>query len=361
MTKSRRRFALFLRTTLILAPLSGLCVPVAARQVDDMAARRVDIPDQVRKVYATTHALPLMTAIAPELLAGLAFPVPPGPETLAALPPVMAGLPNLGGGPRVDPARLEAAGVDLIVGGVPAGTTIPAVSLQVDRADQAPASLRYLGHLLGRDQRGEILAAAVEQALTRLHDAVGQVPAATRTRVYYAESADGLTSQCDGADRAEVIALAGAVNVVGCGKAGGPPSVGKAGGSPSVGKADGPPSVGKADGGTTLDLDRLVALDPDVIVTRFAPTVRMMAEDPAWRRLRAVTTGRVYAAPTLPFNWFDRPPSFLRVLGARWLAAVIRPPADTDAVKAEIRDFLTLFFGVAPRAAQLDALFPPSR
>jgi len=69
-------------------------------------------------------------------------------------------------------------------------------------------------------------------------------------------------------------------------------------------------------------------------------------KDPAWKRIRAVRQGRVYLIPRTPFNWFDRPPSFMRILGLQWLMSRLYPKEyPVDMVK-EARNFYRLFLGV---------------
>ena len=62
-----------------------------------------------------------------------------------------------------------------------------------------PAAFRFLGRLLHREARAEALAQALETGARRLQESLGAIPAAERVRVYYADVADGLKSQCAGA------------------------------------------------------------------------------------------------------------------------------------------------------------------
>lgn len=53
--------------------------------------------------------------------------------------------------------------------------------------------------------------------------------------------------------------------------------------------------------------------------------------------------GRVYTTPAVPFNWFDRPPNVMRLMGIEWLAATLYPELGID-IDAEVRDFFSLFY-----------------
>ncbi len=331
MLRIRNKAQLLLSAVVGGALMTGGVGMANANDVRDMSGRTVSLPDRIDRVHALTHSLSLAVALAPDLLVGMPPPIRLTEAAKRLLPPGVGDLPALDS----DPAKPKALGAQLVVGwdtpsfrdGIlpkldQAGLTT--VLVQVDRLDQYPASLRALGHILGRDDRGERLARHLEDMQARLSHAVAAVPTAERRRVYYAESADGLSSQCNSSGRGEVITLAGAANALICTN---PP-----------GFADTMP----------VSLDTIAQADPDVIITRQADAARMIRTDPAWAGLRAVRQGRVHAVPSLPFSWIDRPPSFMRALGAAWLAHTLYPKYYNVDMVAEARGFLSLFFGVAP-------------
>jgi iron complex transport system substrate-binding protein len=316
--------------------------PAPARDIVDMSGRHVTVPDVIHHAYAMTHAFPLITAIAPDLIAGFASPMPPKPEMMEFLPSGMAGLPNLGGGNDANIEKLKASGIDVAFGWTSKGEqfpvknleriAVPVVFIDVDRLAQYPGTFRFLGKLFHREARGERLARALEDISAKLKT-LG--PLKNKPRVYYAESIDGLTSQCDGTDRSEVIALAGGRNALACNQ-----------------------SAVTADH-YAIDIETLLAIDPDVIVTRFPATAAAIKSDPRWSHLRAVKTGKVFAVPAYPFNWLDRPPSFMRALGAEWLATKLHPDMYRVDLKAEVRRFHNVFFGTSLSDAQIDRLLSP--
>jgi len=328
---------------LCLALLLGFAFGARAADIVDMSGRKVSVPDDIHAIYAMTHAMPLVVALAPDKLAGFASPRAMSPEALRLLPPELARLPNLGGGPDANLEKLKDMKLDIALGWTSPGEQYPArqieriglpvVNIDVDRLDQYPATFRFLGKLLHREARGEALAAALERESAEVKAAVADVK--DKPRVYYAESLDGLTTQCDTSDRVEVISRAGGVNALHC--------------------ESGAPFAANY----PLGLERLLMLDPDVIVTRFPATAQDIRKDPRWARLKALRDNRVYAAPNGPFNWFDRPPSFLRALGARWLAGKLHPEAKLGDLRADARAFYALFFGVTPTEDDLDRLLAP--
>lgn len=333
---------MILRPILVALALA-LLVPAEARDIVDMSGRHVTIPDTIRHAFAMTHAFPLITAIAPDAVAGFASPMPPKSEQLEFLPTAMAGLPNLGGGSDANIEKLKSSGIDIAFGWTSPTEqypvkrleriAVPVVFIEVDKLAQYPATLRFLGKLFYREARGEELAKTLEKITAKLKRFAAAVP--EKPRIYYAESVDGLTSQCDGTDRSEVIALAGGRNVLPCTKA-----------------------ALLADH-YTIDLETLLTLNPDVIVTRFPATVEAIKADPRWKALKAVKEGKVFVVPAYPFNWFDRPPSYMRALGAEWLGQKLHPTVYRYDLRQEVRRFHLVFFGTNPSDAQIDKLLSP--
>jgi iron complex transport system substrate-binding protein len=338
---------IFGRAAAISAALSALllCAAAGAREITDMSGRKVEVPDRIEHIYAMTHSFPLIVAIAPDLLAGMAWPIPPSADLMHFLPRGLEKLPMLGAGKDANLEKLKSAGVDVAFGWTTPTEqypvkqleriNVPVVFIDVDRVNQYPGTFRFLGRLLHREKRGELLAKTLENTMTKLSRATAKIKDADKARVYYAESIDGLTSQCDTSPRAEVIALAGAKNALHCDK-----------------------NALLADH-YTVDSETLLTMDPDVIVTRFAKTATDIAVDPRWRHLRAVREKRVYAVPNLPFNWFHRPPSFLRAMGAEWLANTLYPKVYPIDMRQETKRFYRTYFGYDLNEADVNKLLNP--
>ncbi|WP_024873194.1 ABC transporter substrate-binding protein [Tolumonas lignilytica] len=321
--------------------LGFILTPVQAKQVVDMAGREISLPQHIGRIYTFSHSFSIITALAPEKLVGFPFPFKMKPEYRAYLPVPARDLPQISVGQDMNLEQVKAAGIDLAVGwNTPAfqreqlkqlqRVSVPAVLVGVDKLSDYPATFRFLGKVLDKSERAEKLARYIETASMRLAKAVSTIPEKDKIRVYYAESVDGLTSQCGEADRAEVIRLAGAVNALIC--------------------QDLPPAKAiPADiesSNVVAGMETLVRINPDVIITRFPATTDMISNDPRWAMLNAVKLHRVYAIPSLPFNWFDRPPSFMRIMGAQWLANKLYPSVYPVNLEKETHDFYQLFFQV---------------
>ncbi len=240
-------------------------------------------------------------------------------------------MPTIGGASRIDPERLLTMGIDVGVVWNIRGTPdqfaeqltamgIPVLMVDASPFHQYPASFRFLGQLVHREERAEQLARALEDAGAHLASTVGVIPDSERVRVYYADAPDGLKSQCATAFRGEVVPLAGGLNVLPC---------------------EVPDSMTAS---VSVNLENMLALDPDVVVARAPEIARFIAQDPGWRHLRAVREGRLHAFPDLPFNWAERPHSQFKMLAIQWLANRLYPTRYPFDFAGEVKRFYQLFF-----------------
>lgn len=349
-------------TVLSLALLVALFSLTASLHAQDskietqqMSGEPVTIPAHPARIYTFSHSFAIMVALAPELLSGAPAKFLEHAGSLAYLPEAARQLKPLPQSDNLDLEGVKAEHLDLAIGWDTQGFRreqgaqlarigLPVLLVQVDKLEQYPATFRYLGKIFGKAQRGEALASYIEQATHRLQQATAHIPPQQRLRVYYAESLDGLTSQCGQADRAEVIWLAGGINALPCQEV--------------DGYQQKPADL--ESNNVTPGFETLLKLDPDLIITRFAPTAAQIAADPRWQQLRAVKQHRVFAIPTQPFNWFDRPPSFMRIMGAQWLASLLYPKEVRLDMQSETRHFYQLFFDVTLDKQALAALLHPA-
>ena len=331
--------ARFLGVITVVAAL-GTAPRPPAREVTDMLGRRVAVPDRVAKVIPLSPpATYLVYAIDPALVGGLNFPLRDHEQRYVA--ESYRRLPVIGG--RVGDGRLLNLEVllrekpDLVLswarGAAPdavdgeyermLGTLgIPVVYAHFDSLRDSPAAFRFLGDLLGREARAGELARYAEEVLARLDRTFAGLPAAGRVPVYYAEGPNGLATEGEGSWHAQLIPLCGGRNV-----------------RPLDPQA---PTAGMV----AISLEQLYLYDPAVILVKEPLAHDAARSDPRWKRLRAVRDGKVFLIPHLPFNWFDRPPSFMRLLGAQWLAHQLHPDRFPVDLVAETVRFYRLFLGV---------------
>jgi iron complex transport system substrate-binding protein len=322
-----------------------------AKPFTDSAGRRVDVPDDIRRVFpAGPPASVTLYMSAPEKMLG--WTRAPSPEAWPFLPTRYAELPELGRltgrGNTVNLENVVRLMPDLVldVGDTSATyvsladrvqeqTHIPAV-LVGGRLDETPTTLRTVGAVLGVSERAETLARYAEGVLAGVQKETAKIPAAKRPSVYVARGPHGLETAVAGSIGSEVVDLVGARNV--------------------VGKDTAPRTI------VDVSPEQILAWQPDVILTvdrRFHATIR---NDPVWRDVKAVQAGQIHFVPDLPFSWLDNPPAPNRLIGLLWLGKLLYPPSFPQEIRAEARRFYALFYQQEPSDAQLDGLLtdPPA-
>lgn len=331
-----------------LALLAGLALAspgwAGTHVITDAAGRQVTVPDAPGRVLAAgPPAAVLLYALAPEKMAGWVRPLSPAEKDYIAAPyrdlPVMGRLTGKGGAPDVGPVLAAKPDLILDVGSVDpayaaiaddaqARTGVPYVLIDGAFA-RSPQTIREVGALLGVPDVAEKQAAYAEATLARLAARVAAVPGEERPRVYYGRGPDGLETGLAGSINMEMIGATGGENVAAAAGAGGL---------------------------TKVTPEQVRGWDPKVILAADPAFARLARSDPAWAGIAAVRAGRVYLVPALPFGWIDGPPGVNHLVGADWLARVLRPGSDPDDPRAEARDFYRLFYHVDLGEAALDTL-----
>lgn len=316
------------------ALLSG---PVLARDIVDMAGRSVRVPDTITKVYGASPPVTyLIYAMEPGLMVGLNFPFTE-PE-VQYLNPRVKNLPVMGGwfgqGRTPNQETLLNIQPDIMMAWMWGKTAanqkieetaeklgLPLVYVRIDHLKDYPEAFRFMGMLLNLETRGQALSEYTKKALRAVEAVVSKIPDAEKRKLYYAEGMDGLSTECDQSSHTELIPLAGGKNVYEC--------------------------APKDDYGMErISLEQILIYDPEVILAQEKTCVKNIVTDPRWKSIRAVKAGQVYSIPRLPFNWFDRPPSFMRILGIQWLTHSLYPDRFPLDLPAETRIFYRLFLGV---------------
>ncbi|MSM39899.1 MAG: ABC transporter substrate-binding protein [Geobacter sp.] len=324
---------LFLTVLFVVTSLSAS----QGREIVDMTGRRVTVPDTVRRVYSgSPPATYLLYAIDPRLLAGINFNVKP--EERRLLRPEFSRLPvagaGIGQGRNINLEALLALKPDVVVmwawkdGGDGnqlaerlQKSGIPTVFVDLDRLENYPAVFTFLGELVGRRERARRLANHARGTLRSVAAATAGIPERERVAVYYAEGIDGLATERETSVHAELIRLAGARNV-------------------HRGAALDHMGMEK------VSLEQVLLYNPQVIVAQERIFFDSVAHDRRWQDIRAVRDGKVWLIPRGPFNWFDRPPSFMRLLGLKWLTNRLYPKRYPIDIVRETRAFYRLFLGV---------------
>ncbi len=325
----------------IFLVLSILYLPggvTSAREIIDMAGRHVIVPDEINKVFGTSPpATYMIYAIDPGMIAGLNFGLDSFEkrymdERIHRLP-VVGGQQGQGAVPdfevllQVKPdiilvwmwKQLSASNEKLEHKLKTLG--IPVVYIAMDSLNEYPQAFRFLGDVLNRKERAESLAIYTEQTIEETKKASSTIQESDRISVYYAEGVDGLSTECDTSVHAMLIPLSGAINVHRC-------------------------SSTTLYGMQKISMEQVLNYDPQVIVSHDSMFLGRVKGDARWKNIRAVRDGRVYRIPTEPFNWFDRPPSFMRLLGLKWMTHSLYPDEYPVDMTSEIKRFYKLFLNV---------------
>jgi iron complex transport system substrate-binding protein len=169
--------------------------------------------------------------------------------------------------------------------------------------------------------------------MTKIKDAMAKVPEAEKLSIYYAENPDGLATDPVGSGHTEVLDFVGVKNI-----------------------ADVEMLTGM--GLTTVTIEQVINWNPDVILVSAssADTYKNVMTNAIWKDIKAVQDGRIYVTPAVPFNWFDRPPNTMRVLGIQWFASVMYPNYISYDINSEIKEYFNLFYNVKLTDDEVKAL-----
>ncbi len=198
-------------------------------------------------------------------------------------------------------------------------------------------ALRYVGKLIGREERAEQLAAYCDTVVQEAQAIAAELTDDQKVKVYYAEGAKGLNTDPAGSQHTEVLDLVGGENVAQV-------EIDAAG-----------------YGMSPVSLEQVIAWNPDVILVASDPTEESTAYQEIttrseWSTINAVKNKRVYQIPRGPFDWFDRPPCISRIIGIRWLGNLLYPDLYTYDIKSEVKEFYKLFYQIDLTDAQYDQL-----
>ena len=255
--------------------------------VTDSAGRDVEIPAEITAIAASggTAQMILMT-IAPDLLVGLSS----SPSTAQRLyfPESMWRLPTFGqfygSKASLNMEALIDAEPQLIIdlgdpktsiwqdmNTIQRQTGIPTIFLEAT-LETMPEAYRTLGRILHREEPAEALAQFIEKTTVMAAENAAQIPENKRKSVLFGTGSTGLACNAQSSSQADVIEIVGAVNAII------------------------PEEVTNRGGGTTVSLEEVYTVDPDVILLS-ADGPYAQLETNEWRGLSAVQNGTYYEIP----------------------------------------------------------------
>ncbi|WP_228725045.1 ABC transporter substrate-binding protein [Caproicibacter fermentans] len=323
------------------------------RTITDMMGNRITVPDEIRRVYCSSPiGTDFLYTLAPETLLGWSWAMSDEEKKYILSPykdlPVLGG--NMAGQNSINTETVIKLKPDIILDFAHEGqvgeavkklseqTGIPIVEAPSD-LDRTEECYRFFGDLLNRKDRGDQLADYVRDSLARTKAVCEKVPAGQRMKLYYSESADGLKTDGTDSMHTEVIDFVRAINVVDM-------------------------KTTAMANGTAVSMEQVLAWNPEVILLNRKmggdEFLKSVYSDPKWAAVSAVRNKRIYTPVSVPFNWFDRPPSVARVLGVQWLASALYPDTVKIDLKSEIQKFYQLFYQAEVSGEQAEALLKAS-
>ncbi|MBN1849315.1 MAG: ABC transporter substrate-binding protein [Deltaproteobacteria bacterium] len=308
----------------------------ATRVIMDMAGREVTVPAKIDRVFFTNLMAGVLTyTIDPDLI--IAWNGRMSLVKYEYLLPEICNLPVLGSmypEYSCNTEELLQLRPDVILCMEYINTTLSSKADEIQKRTGIPVIVLsgkledssdvydFVGKLLNRENQTSKLSAYCRETLMDIQTKSKIIPEDQRFRVYYAEGAKGLQTDPSGSSHSQFIDFIGAINV-----------------------AKVPVQSGM--GMTSVSMEHLLSWDPDVIIawgkTQGGYFDTIMT-DPKWAKLSAVKNKKVYALPTGPFNWADRPHGVNRMIGLRWMGNLIYPEVYKYDIEKEAREFYKLFY-----------------
>jgi iron complex transport system substrate-binding protein len=314
-----------------------------SRTVTDMSGRHVQVPETISRVYTDRFTSLLVFAIDPVILCNSTFAIAgeakkyiaadyakkpltrDADEEILKLHPNVIIIGNTGGNKIADDAdrmqqklKIPVLVVDFLVG-------------------NSKASFAFLGEALGRKNEAIRLQNFIQQYVEPLKQKVKSSIQASKYKVYYAEGLDGLSTEPSGSIHSQILDYLMVNNVA-------------------------KTSAGDIHGMSSVSMEQLMVWNPDVILvwTGFPAGMGMgnnghsnestyshILNDALWNNIKAVKDKKVYQIPSLPFGWFDRPPSSNCIPGVIWTAKVLYPDLISYDMKEALKSYFLLFYHVS--------------
>ncbi len=194
-------------------------------------------------------------------------------------------------------------------------TKFPTLTIPFRKITSMPHSIEIAGEAMDESKRGKILGRYAQNIIDNVSTKLQGVKP---VRYYYAEGVDGLATECDKSFHVEAMNFAGGENVHKC-------------------------IQSNLRGLEQISLETLYKYDPEVIIAQNSFIYKNILSNPRFKNLDAVKNKRVLLVPNTPFNWVDRPPSFMRILGIQWLANSFHPKEYNINLNKQIKEFCKLF------------------
>lgn len=318
------------------------------REITDMAGRKVTVPaaEDIESVFSTGPVAAIfMYMVAPDKLLGWNYELNDVEKSIIL--EKYHDLPNFGMGDAINYEAVIAANPTIALNcgkindamvsdcdTLSKSLGIPVIAVDNELNNSAEA-FRFMGELLGVEDHAEELAEYSKKIFTDIAS-LADIPEDEKVSVYFGNGEDSLETAPRGSQHAQILDAVNVTNVA---------------------------DLELGDGSRVqISAEQLLAWNPDVIVVNGEPKAdksgNSAAEDilsnPDYASLKAVQDNKVYGTPNAPFSWVDRPAGPNRLIGMRWLSAVVYPEYIKCDVNEEIREFFNLFYHVDLSDEQLE-------
>lgn len=303
----------------------------ATRTFTDSLDREVTLPANLSKIAISGPLAQIVVfAIAPEMMVGIANGW--ADEAKGLIPDEYYDLPLLGqlygGKGELNLETLLQSGAEIVIdvgeqkedmaddlNALQEQTGIPFVHIDCYTGSMGD-TYRTLGTLLGKETEGNTLAEYCDKVYTRTNDIAASVE---KVNLLYCLGDKGENVIAKGSYHAEIIDLL----------------------SNNLAVVDSPSSKGS---GNEVDMEQILAWNPDVILFAPGSVYATVGEDAAWQNVNAIKNGTYYEVPVGPYNWIGFPPSVQRMLGMMWMANLLYPEAADYDLYAEVNEYFQLFY-----------------
>jgi iron complex transport system substrate-binding protein len=314
------------------------------RTVIDMAGRKVNVPNVIRSVYTDRFVSLIVFALDQKILCNATFTVShegekyispdyhtkkpltnDSEEEILKLHPDVIIYGNLGGKETSDDAdRIQKK------------LKIPVLVIDFRVSGYKPM-YSFLGSALKREENVKPILAYIDKYVTPITQKLNTLPAGKKPKVYYAEGITGLETEPAGSFHSQVIDFLKAENVA-------------------------KTSMGDVHGMSKVSMEQVLVWNPEIILvwTGFPAGMGMGNEgeskkstyghintDASWATIKAVKDHKIYQIPSLPFGWFDRPPSSNCLPGVLWAAKILYPGLFDFNLDTAIKEYFSIFYHVS--------------
>ncbi|MGJ0323559.1 ABC transporter substrate-binding protein [Aliarcobacter cryaerophilus] len=204
---------------------------------------------------------------------------------------------------------------------------VPLVYLKSNTLEELVLSFSYIGKLVDKEERVKELENYGNESLNLAKEIAKKVD--KKPKVYYAEGNNGLLTDCNTSIHSELINLASGDNVHKC-------------------------QATNSFGKEAINFEQVLNYNPEIILVYEKEFYKNIYKDKKWQLIDAVKNKKVYFLPKGPFSWFDRPPSFMRLLGLKYVISILHPDLYELDIYEESKKFYKLFLDLDLNDSQID-------